>query len=233
MSDVRSILERGVGGATPPPDGFERMLRRHDRKRRSRRISAGVLGLTIALAGALVATNAIRSDPGPGETPSPIPTPAPEPAHTPRMQITLTPTACDFGAPKGPIRLEGPPHDSSVTFRAVNRTDGVALFDIGRLREGHTLGELKRDVENADLGGSVGDRRPAYFEGHLQGYGLFSHGAGFKESLLSVSPHEETTWVPVGRRSRVTGTYAVICYGVPTGAGDPQPIGAVGIVEVR
>ena len=32
MSDVHKLLERGVGGATPPPDGFERMLRRHDRK---------------------------------------------------------------------------------------------------------------------------------------------------------------------------------------------------------
>jgi hypothetical protein len=26
MSDLRTILERGVGGATPPPDGFDRML---------------------------------------------------------------------------------------------------------------------------------------------------------------------------------------------------------------
>src|SRR4029453_8522622 len=43
MSDLRAILERGVGGATPPPDGFERMLRRRDRKRRNQRIAAGVV----------------------------------------------------------------------------------------------------------------------------------------------------------------------------------------------
>ena len=41
MSDLRKILERGVGGATPPPDGFERMLRRRDRKRRNERITGG------------------------------------------------------------------------------------------------------------------------------------------------------------------------------------------------
>ena len=50
MSDLRTIMERGVGGATPPPDGFERMLRRRDRKRRKQRITAGVVGITIFLA---------------------------------------------------------------------------------------------------------------------------------------------------------------------------------------
>jgi hypothetical protein len=47
MSDVRTILERGVGGATPPPDGYERMLRRRDRKRRNQRITAGVVGIAL------------------------------------------------------------------------------------------------------------------------------------------------------------------------------------------
>ena len=58
MSDVRTILERGVGGATPPPDGFERMLRRRDRKRRNERIAAGVVALAITIA-IVVATMAI------------------------------------------------------------------------------------------------------------------------------------------------------------------------------
>ncbi len=47
MSDVRTMLKRGIGGATPPPDGFERMLRRRDRKRRNQRITAGVLGIAV------------------------------------------------------------------------------------------------------------------------------------------------------------------------------------------
>jgi hypothetical protein len=50
MSDVRTMLKRGVGGATPPPDGFERMLRRRDRKRRNQRITAGVVGIAVFMA---------------------------------------------------------------------------------------------------------------------------------------------------------------------------------------
>ena len=50
MSDVRTILMQGVGGATPPPDGFERMLRRRDRKRRDQRIMAGVVGIAVFVA---------------------------------------------------------------------------------------------------------------------------------------------------------------------------------------
>jgi Tol biopolymer transport system component len=58
MSDVRTILERGVSGASPPPDGFERMLRRRDRKRRNERIAAVVVALAITIA-IVVATIAI------------------------------------------------------------------------------------------------------------------------------------------------------------------------------
>src|SRR5512134_268999 len=47
MSDVRTILKRGIGGATPPPEGFERMLRRRDRKRRNQRIAAAVVGVAV------------------------------------------------------------------------------------------------------------------------------------------------------------------------------------------
>lgn len=50
MSDVRTMLKRGVGGATPPPHGFERMLRRRDRKRRNQRITAGVVGIAVFVA---------------------------------------------------------------------------------------------------------------------------------------------------------------------------------------
>ena len=50
MSDLRTILEVGVGSATPPPDGFERMLRRRDRKRRNQRIAAGVVGIAVFVA---------------------------------------------------------------------------------------------------------------------------------------------------------------------------------------
>jgi hypothetical protein len=57
MSDVRTILEEGYSGATPPPDGFERMLRRRDRKRRNQRITAGVVGIAVFVAAIWVVTS--------------------------------------------------------------------------------------------------------------------------------------------------------------------------------
>jgi hypothetical protein len=50
MSDVRSILARGVGGAAPPPDGFERMLRRRDHKHRNQRLVAGLVAAIVVAA---------------------------------------------------------------------------------------------------------------------------------------------------------------------------------------
>jgi hypothetical protein len=71
MSDLRTIMERGVGGATPPPDGFERMLRRRDRKRLSQRITAGVVGVVVFAAAIWVVTTGGPFDrtltPGGGE----------------------------------------------------------------------------------------------------------------------------------------------------------------------
>jgi Tol biopolymer transport system component len=81
MSDVRTILERGVGGATPPPDGYERMLRRRDRKRRNQRIAAGVVGIAVFVAAIWIVTSVGSVDrtqtpavPGATET-GPTPTP--------------------------------------------------------------------------------------------------------------------------------------------------------------
>jgi hypothetical protein len=62
MSDVRTILERGVGGVTPPPDGFERMLRRRDRKRRNQRIAAGVVGIAVFVAAVWIVTSGLSLD---------------------------------------------------------------------------------------------------------------------------------------------------------------------------
>lgn len=56
MSDVRTILKRGIGGATPPPDGFERMLRRRDRKRRNQRIAAAAVGIVVFAAAVWIVT---------------------------------------------------------------------------------------------------------------------------------------------------------------------------------
>jgi Tol biopolymer transport system component len=56
MNDVRALLERGYADATPPPDGFERMLRRRDRKRRNQRIAAGIVGIAVFVAAVWIVT---------------------------------------------------------------------------------------------------------------------------------------------------------------------------------
>lgn len=62
MSDVRTLLERGYSDATPPPDGFERMLRRRGRKRRNQRIAAGVVGIAVFLAAVWLVRDATSLD---------------------------------------------------------------------------------------------------------------------------------------------------------------------------
>jgi Tol biopolymer transport system component len=57
MSDLRTILTRGVGGTAPPPEGFERMLRRRDRKRRNQRIAAGVVGIAVFVVAVWIVTS--------------------------------------------------------------------------------------------------------------------------------------------------------------------------------
>src|SRR3990172_337208 len=84
MSDLRSTLERGVGSATPPPDGFERMLRRRDRKQRNQRVTAGVVGIAVFVAAVWIVTTG-----GP-------------------FDRTLTPATTE---PTGPT---GPPHPTGV-----------------------------------------------------------------------------------------------------------------------
>lgn len=58
MSDTRHDLERGVRGFEPSADGYEKVLRRRDRRVRRRTLEATALGLVVflLLAGSIVAT---------------------------------------------------------------------------------------------------------------------------------------------------------------------------------
>jgi len=91
MNDVRTILERGVGGAAPPPDAFERMLRRHDRKRRNRRLAAAAVGIAVfvAVAVAALALRSYRTSNVPGSSP------------------TKTSTVFTFFGPNGMVSVNG------------------------------------------------------------------------------------------------------------------------------
>ena len=96
MSDLRTTLERGVGGATPPPDGFERMLRRVDRKRRNQRVTAGAVGFAVFVAAIWIVTTGgpfdrARTPAGGGGATGPTVT---EPTVT---QPTLPPGAAEAG----------------------------------------------------------------------------------------------------------------------------------------
>ena len=53
MSDTREILRRGIGDFAPGPEAYERVLRRLERKRRTKRIVAGAVAAAIVLIGSL------------------------------------------------------------------------------------------------------------------------------------------------------------------------------------
>jgi len=73
MSDERETLRRGIGGFAPRPDGYERVLRRRDRRRRNQRAMAGALAVAIVLIGVLAFFAAVRSTPLPGDGVTPTP----------------------------------------------------------------------------------------------------------------------------------------------------------------
>jgi dipeptidyl aminopeptidase/acylaminoacyl peptidase len=65
MSDARELLRRGVGDYVPEPDGFDRVLRRRDRKRRNRRVGAGVVAVAIVAIGAALFISQYGNNPVP------------------------------------------------------------------------------------------------------------------------------------------------------------------------
>lgn len=67
MSDTRETLRQGIGDFAPRPDGYERVLRRRDRRRRNQRITAAALAVAIVLIGALAFVEVLRSQPTPGD----------------------------------------------------------------------------------------------------------------------------------------------------------------------
>ena len=115
MADVRTLLERGYADATPPPDGFERMLRRRDRKRRNQRIAAGAVGIVVFVAAVWIVTSVKSLDrsetsvgpagdvTGPAET-GPIGSIGPGPVWLPpKGAQPSTPTAGELVAEGGGI----------------------------------------------------------------------------------------------------------------------------------
>jgi hypothetical protein len=102
LSDTRELLQRGVEGFEPLPDAFERVLVRHDRKRRNQRVAAGVVGIAlfvpaiwiVAAGGAFDRTQtpaAPGSETGPKQT-------APPPASASAAPDVVSQEMCSDGA---------------------------------------------------------------------------------------------------------------------------------------
>lgn len=57
MTEYRSVLERAGSNAPPSDLALERILLRRDRKRRNQRIAAGIVGIAVFVAAALILMN--------------------------------------------------------------------------------------------------------------------------------------------------------------------------------
>ena len=138
MSDLRTILERGVGSATSPPEGFERMLRRRDRKRRNRRISAGVVGIVVFVAVVWIVRDVAslnrtekRVIPGGSGTSEPTETGPTEKGPAISGPYEYHPTADYVGLPPEGAQPSGPETSELVTGDVVFHVGWVYVFEDG------------------------------------------------------------------------------------------------------
>ena len=81
MTEYRSVLERAGSNAPQPDLQVERVLRRRDRRQRNQRISAGALGVIVALALGTIFVRSLTSEPIPADPPV-VPRPPPAASGT-------------------------------------------------------------------------------------------------------------------------------------------------------
>jgi hypothetical protein len=62
MTDYRTVLERDLARVGPAPFGFDDVARRRDRKRRNKRIAAGVVGIAVFVAAVWIVTSGLSFD---------------------------------------------------------------------------------------------------------------------------------------------------------------------------
>jgi hypothetical protein len=91
MSDLKSVLDRGVGSFEPEPGGLERVAARRRRRQRNRRIGSAFIALIVAAGGISFAVVALQGETTREEAPThPRPTPS-KPANGTREIIELPP----------------------------------------------------------------------------------------------------------------------------------------------
>ena len=162
MSDLKSMLERGLRGFEPSDDAFERMLRRRDRKRLNQRIGAGVVGIVVFVAAVWIVTSGGWLDRS--QTVGPVGD-VTGPAETGRTQ-TAPPTAPDAGWEGDGLPPEGMALSTPVEGELIRRScrvpffctpvsvyaDGRVLWWVGgRFGEGDTVLERRLTPQGIDL----------------------------------------------------------------------------------
>jgi hypothetical protein len=195
MSDLRTTLERGVGGATPPPDGLERMLRRRDRKRRNQRITAGAVGIAVFVAAISVA---MTGGPFDRSQPSVIGGPGTGPGVTGPSEHAVAPADGGFvGLPNPEAAPSTPKHGRLVLhlggFAGGSSTD-LWVYADGRLIWGD--GPWAYQPADAPIAGATGfvEQRitPAWVESlrtEVISTGLFEHDLALLDLLGPGDPN--------------------------------------------
>lgn len=146
--------------------------------------------------------------------PSPTQTEPGEPSASvsrPVGILNVTGSTCTIDGVDGPIAA------GSVSFTAVNETDGLAAFNIAAIEEGHSFDELashiEEEIELADAG--------------EPGLGHPSFAVPMFEVLLEAGE----TGTMSGSLDQ--GTYGLTCARVNDAVGELRPAGALGPIEVE
>jgi hypothetical protein len=180
MTDLRTILERGVGGATPPPDGFERILRRRDRKRRNQRIAAGVVGIAVFVAAVWVVISVGSFDrtqtpavPGPAET-GPAETGPVETGPTVAPDTRVPGSGFRYRIPAAGTALSTPVEGELIAEAFVGVAGQIRVYADGRVlsaeHSGGNIVERRLSPEGVELVRQVvGERVHLGYEGEAAG----------------------------------------------------------------
>lgn len=128
MTEYRSILERAGSNAPQPDLQVERVLRRRDRRQRNQRISAGALGVIVALAMGLALVRSLTSAGIPAD---------PEPPSGQSLELTATiGGAVEVSSPRDwylidhwpatDTEIHPPSEDPLVLFEVANFDPGLS-----------------------------------------------------------------------------------------------------------
>ncbi len=118
MIDERRAFEQVMRGFVPPEDSFERLVHRRDRKRRNKRIAAGVVGIAVFVAAIWVVTTGLSLDRT--ETPAvPGGTGPAVPGSAGIPDAGMVRAECSFVQPRARGHLEVKRVDASLKVRFV------------------------------------------------------------------------------------------------------------------